>query len=323
MKTKFWLTSLLLLVLVQFHSSATAESINWYDDATSAISDAKKMNKPLLHFFYHKNIPRSRTLEKELNNSNEFIELSQSFICYREQITSGEGIYEEFDIFLLPTVVIMTPENKEETRFEYDVSLSDITKSMMKYKKPGTVSKPINNQSPPKKVIQKQTPAPTPVPKPVNNQLAQYADVLGFENINAWKGATADSNDPKQGSTSGLWSDTIKLDRIEATRFPSDLSAFSKMSIQVHSKKATYANIGVIFYSENGATDNIDYYRSNFPIDFSGWKQVIVDLKYMKEIREPQGWDKISGFMFVSQKYGVGDAHPETVLKFDDIKFLP
>ncbi|MDK2971379.1 MAG: hypothetical protein PWP23_1134 [Candidatus Sumerlaeota bacterium] len=150
-----------------------------------------------------------------------------------------------------------------------------------------------------------------------------YADVLRFDDVLSWKGLVKDSDKPIEGLYSGRWQDLATNDRVQCKNFPSDLSPYKGMTVSIWSAKATGAEIALAWISEDDASDGPDYYITLVPIDWVGWKDVTIDFSRTGFIREPVGWNKIDEFRMASSGYKIKKTDPETLLKFDNIRFLP
>lgn len=149
-------------------------------------------------------------------------------------------------------------------------------------------------------------------------------EILAFEKVESWTGATPDFEIKHEGAASGAWLDTVANNRIYYRVRPTmDISAYDRVSVWVHSSKANGACIALSLMSPDPAKDQPGSYLQTFVVDWEGWKQLEFPLASFRIIREPLGMDKIERILFASQGYTCGEPKPDTQLRFDDLRFLP
>lgn len=77
---------------------------------------------------------------------------------------------------------------------------------------------------------------------------------------------------------------------------PQDWSTGSAVAYWIHVEKApSGARLICEFSSENPATKGPDYYGCKVPLDWAGWKRVVLPFAEMGQSREPIGWKQVGG----------------------------
>ncbi len=70
-----------------------------------------------------------------------------------------------------------------------------------------------------------------------------------------------------------------------------------------------------------GGSDGWDYFGTNFAIDWTGWKELVIPLEQFGRSREPLGWHQIN-YLGFSATYGDRRPSPRAVLVFDQIELI-
>ncbi len=151
----------------------------------------------------------------------------------------------------------------------------------------------------------------------------EYAKVFGFEDFAAWRGLVPDSEEPREGTYSGRWEELETNNRVQCRSFPQDISGFQAMQVDVHSLKAGKASFAIVMLSENEASEGIDYFLANVPIDWSGWKTLTIPFSGFESVREPVGLTAIDSLRMASTGYRIKVTEPDAVLKFDNLRLIP
>jgi len=142
---------------------------------------------------------------------------------------------------------------------------------------------------------------------------------VSLENLQAGVKLTKDS------AGSGVlleWRNHHKYPTIATRRVPPDWSSYAAISIKCYSRKATGEVITLGVLADNPATPYQDYWTRDIPIDWTGWKQITLNLDDFEKIGEPTGWSGISGLYFFS-KAKRRSPNPSTVLYFSNLLLLP
>ena len=146
---------------------------------------------------------------------------------------------------------------------------------------------------------------------------------FGFEDVNFWKGFVRDTEIFRAGTASARWEETVTNNRIIGRNFPTDVSRYESMKIWIHSAKATNAQFAFVLMSENEKSDGVDYYSAVYSVNWTGWQEIVMPFATLKAVREPRGLHRINELRIASSGYGVGEANPETLLHFDDLRLIP
>ena len=123
----------------------------------------------------------------------------------------------------------------------------------------------------------------------------------------------------KEGSASARWSVSQRPWAI-IKHAPEDWSPYQALSLWVYSDKANSQVLNFWVYSDGaGQARGQNYYFHKLVVDWTGWKQIVLPLAEFRAVRDPIGWDKVSGFMISGKG---GDAVPlaDSVLWIDDLK---
>lgn len=146
---------------------------------------------------------------------------------------------------------------------------------------------------------------------------------FAFENTSGWVGLDSDAAVKREGNYSGLWADTVGVDRVRYNQPGGlDLSPYGTVTFWAHSNVANDAILALVLVSNDPATEGDDNFRYNFTVDWTGWKQFSIPLSDFKPIRSPLGLQKIDQIVFASQGYACGEPKPDTQIRFDDMRFL-
>ncbi len=142
------------------------------------------------------------------------------------------------------------------------------------------------------------------------------------ETLTDWDGNATVASDPVQvGSGSIRWAiaDGETLSYQPAS--PIDMSQRDALRFWMHANHphALGGNILVYLGSENESTDGIDYYQWQLPIDWTGWREHVLELEYFSTVRTPRGLDQIDEISFRASGW---DNTPDTtlVLHVDEVE---
>ncbi|MBI1291516.1 hypothetical protein GC173_09780 [bacterium] len=145
---------------------------------------------------------------------------------------------------------------------------------------------------------------------------------LAFEELAPWIGATAGSEDSKEGMQSLDWKDTVEVQRLRYRNARLDVSAYDTLTFWAHSEVANGAVLALVLISDNPETEDEDNLRYNFRVDWTGWKLHTVPFSAFKAVREPVGPSKVDHIVFASSKYACGEPLADTHIKLDDLRFV-
>lgn len=117
-----------------------------------------------------------------------------------------------------------------------------------------------------------------------------------FEDVSDWSGLTRDATIVMEGSSSGLWSDTVGTTGVRKNFSPAmDFSSYSIFAVWVYSHVANGAGLQLVLDSENEADDEgSDYYSREIVLDWEGWRYIRIPLEEFGVARNPLGWDTIN-----------------------------
>ncbi|GAT31845.1 carbohydrate binding domain-containing protein [Terrimicrobium sacchariphilum] len=119
----------------------------------------------------------------------------------------------------------------------------------------------------------------------------------------------------KEGSASARWSVSQRPWAI-MKHAPEDWSSYQALSLWIYADKANGQVLNFWVYSGEGGQN---YYFHKLVVDWTGWKQIVLPLSEFHAVRDPAGWNKVTGFM-ISGKGGEAAPLADSVLWLDDIK---
>ena len=134
-------------------------------------------------------------------------------------------------------------------------------------------------------------------------------------------GLTLSEEHVKSGKYSGRWADLPKFPSVAARLENSDWSGKQALRFSVYSERATNDMITLGLRSDNPATTALDYYLMDFPVDWTGWKEIVLPFSGFRQLGNPKGWDQIDGIYFFS-KSGRRSPDPRTALFLDAMELL-
>jgi len=117
------------------------------------------------------------------------------------------------------------------------------------------------------------------------------------------------------------WTPGEKMRDLTIVPDDKDWSRFSGISLRIHVNEVESHELVVICDSNpEGATD-YNYFFTKIPIDWKGWKTVVIPFESFTKARSPAGWNKITCLKI--QNYGWGsEPNPDAKYDFDDVTLL-
>lgn len=123
----------------------------------------------------------------------------------------------------------------------------------------------------------------------------------------------------KEGSASARWSVSQRPWAVIKNP-PADWTNYEALSLLLYAETANNQVINFWVYSNGeGEINRQNYYFYELVIDWTGWRQIVLPLAEFKVLRNPEGWDKVTGFM-ISGKGGDATPLADSVLWIDDLK---
>lgn len=98
-----------------------------------------------------------------------------------------------------------------------------------------------------------------------------------------------------------------------------DWTDYDFLEMDIASEVANDDEFLVMVRSANPDTESYDYWSFRVPVDWVGWKHFKVPFRRLTAMREPLGWDMISGLGFFRNGWGLPNK-PDTVLYLDNIR---
>ena len=153
---------------------------------------------------------------------------------------------------------------------------------------------------------------------------AQSELLSDCETLTDWGPNASVAADPVQeGDGSIRWAiaDGEVLTYARAT--PIDMSQHDALRFWLHANQphALGGNVLVYLGSEDASTDGIDYYQWQLPIDWSGWREVILEREYFGAARSPRGWDQIDEISLRASGWD-NTPDPAMVLHVDEVMLV-
>jgi len=138
------------------------------------------------------------------------------------------------------------------------------------------------------------------------------------EDIDAWNGLFPEVGFVKEGQQSGAWLDTVAQTSVRTENVPPDWRDYEYLCFWMHSQVANDADIVLLVYSDNPATDGDDYWKALLRINWQGWQHIAAPLGGLDVHRQPS-WDNVTGLRFAAGGWGVEPA-ADTELRIDDVR---
>lgn len=118
----------------------------------------------------------------------------------------------------------------------------------------------------------------------------------------------------------GFWKYAPKGYRLSLLREARDLSKFQAIRFRFYSKDADNRTIFLTCPS-NPPEGKGNYYKTQFVVDWKGWKDVVLAFGDFEKCRKPVGWKKIDNILFGNQGWGK-KADENACYYIDDVTFL-
>lgn len=134
-------------------------------------------------------------------------------------------------------------------------------------------------------------------------------------------GLTLSEEHVKTGKHSGRWADLPKFPTIAAKVGEPNWSDKQALRFSAYSERATGDVITLGLRSDNPESGMLDYYVAGFPVDWTGWKEILLPFSDFRPLGKPKGWDQIDGIYFFS-KFGRRAPDPGTTLFLDAMELV-
>ncbi len=131
-----------------------------------------------------------------------------------------------------------------------------------------------------------------------------------------WEAETAKV---KQGAGAVRWRNHPERPGVEIPGVPEDWTGYHILRFWLHSATAVPTAFMVIVRSENPAVEGMDYWGYKVPINFRGWREIVLPVNRGGGVRSPRGWDQIDGISLTAAGWG-NTPHPEADLLIDDVR---
>jgi hypothetical protein len=114
-----------------------------------------------------------------------------------------------------------------------------------------------------------------------------------------WSGGVTDTVNKVEGNGAIQWRHRDH-NRLTYRGSIPPFNEYRSIRFRLHCNSPSKAQIKLVFVSENPATEGPDYYITGYSLDFSGWKEILIDRTKAGSARTPLGWDKITSIYFTS-----------------------
>jgi hypothetical protein len=133
-----------------------------------------------------------------------------------------------------------------------------------------------------------------------------------------WKGLSADTDHVTEGLSAGRWE---RPDVVHTVAFDvaMDWSDYQYLEFDCCSEAATNDRFILMIESMDKAADRPHYWAYMFPVNWTGWRHYKVPFRRLLGIRNPLGWDRVSGIHMYANGWGM-QVVPETTLVFDNMR---
>lgn len=100
------------------NGSTSSAEFKWHTDLNQSIKEAEKTNKPIFALFYANWCPACQELQTDILNNEEVKQkLAQKYVSVKVDTDSNPQLSSEYEIYGLPTIVIMDSKGKETVRY--------------------------------------------------------------------------------------------------------------------------------------------------------------------------------------------------------------
>ncbi|PAW76578.1 MAG: hypothetical protein B9S32_14465 [Verrucomicrobia bacterium Tous-C9LFEB] len=128
----------------------------------------------------------------------------------------------------------------------------------------------------------------------------------------------------KAGATSARW-EPSRRPWLFLKKCPEDWSAYQALRVWIYAQEANGQKIN-FWINADGEPGVVEgklrsYYFYQLKVDWTGWRQVVIDLNQCKPVRSPRGWNQISSLM-ISAKGGGAEPLPGHVLWWDEMELV-
>ncbi len=122
-----------------------------------------------------------------------------------------------------------------------------------------------------------------------------------------------------------LW-EFSRSPRVTITPFPADFLHFggtqnNALELWLHEERPQDTAIILFIGSENTGTKDEDYYSLRIPLDFTGWKRLVIPFAEMTANRDPLGWERITRLTLHAKGWSL-PFRPEASLRIGRIGLL-
>ncbi|MBR3934742.1 MAG: S-layer homology domain-containing protein [Clostridia bacterium] len=131
-------------------------------------------------------------------------------------------------------------------------------------------------------------------------------------------GFPASTEQVKSGDVSLKWADPNLKKTVSCTGFDGDWAMYNSVAITMFNKEITGSTVTVLAYSQNDAVSGSDYYSYTLPIDFTGWKTILIPKTDFKATRSPKGWNQITSFA-LNTTWGATEERPCSLMDGTEI----
>jgi hypothetical protein len=133
-----------------------------------------------------------------------------------------------------------------------------------------------------------------------------------------WKGLRGDTDHVTEGVSAGRWErpDTVQTVAFDVAM---DWSAYQDLEFDCYSEAATNDRFILTIQSMDKPADRPYYWAYIFPVNWTGWRHYKIPFRRLLSIRNPLGWDRVSGIHMYANGWGM-QVVPETALVFDNMR---
>lgn len=134
-----------------------------------------------------------------------------------------------------------------------------------------------------------------------------------------WDGGVVTDNPVQEGNGSIRWS-MANGDQL-SRNIPLDLTGYNMLSFWLHANHPHSADGNILLFlgSENTATEGMDYYSLQIPINWEGWREFNIPIDALGASRVPKGYDQIDSIRLNAS--GWGNTPDETLeLHIDNLR---
>ena len=126
----------------------------------------------------------------------------------------------------------------------------------------------------------------------------------------------------RDGRDSLEWRNHHKYPTVAFRGVDADWRNYGEFCLSCYSEKPTHEIITIGVLADNPATPYLDYWVKEFPVDWTGWKDLRFPLSQFERIGAPMGWNNVKEVCFFTKNKWRSPS-PETAIFLNSMSLVP